>query len=554
VTALLQRLRAALAGDYAIERELASGGMGVVFLGRDIALARPVAVKIIRPDLATADLGKRWELEQIALRLWPSASTIQGFVTAMFELVEKHRLSFDQVKKVRVFMNQTGVDMHGMFPRYKGKFEALLSTHYCAAAILHDRALTLAQFEPARYNDPKLAGFAAGQVETKVDSTLAGVQSIVEADLADGRTVSVRCDHSKGSPENPLSRAEIVEKFRAYGKGALPGTRTDESPPLPKHPDWWPQDLERKLATVHKTEDCIVFVSGHATNVTTIGCLFGSNDLILHDVLAHNSIIQGAVLSGAKRLPFPHNDWAALDKILQENRSKFQRVLIAIEGMYSMDGDIPELDKFIELKYKHKAFLFVDEAHSLGVLGTRGFGIKEHFGVSADDIDFAMGTLSKTLSACGGYISGKHTLVENLKYTAPGFVYSVGMSPPVAAAALAALEILEAEPDRPKRLRELGALFYHNAVESGLDTGLCQGYAIIPIITGSSVLSVKLSNRLFDNGINVQPIIYPAVEERGARLRFFLSSTHTEKQIKDTIGILIEELNHLKRNPVFKLI
>ncbi|MGH8621664.1 MAG: MmgE/PrpD family protein, partial [Burkholderiales bacterium] len=182
-----------------------------------------------RPDLATADLGKRWELEQIALRLWPSASTIQGFVTAMFDLVEKHRVGFDQVKMLRVFMNQTGVDMHGTFPRYQGKFEALLSTHYCAAVILRDRALALAQFEPARYNDPKLVRFAAEQVETKVDTSLTGVQSIVEAELADGRTVSVRCDHPRGSPENPLTRAEIVEKFRAYGKGVLPSARIEEA-------------------------------------------------------------------------------------------------------------------------------------------------------------------------------------------------------------------------------------------------------------------------------------------------------------------------------------
>jgi 8-amino-7-oxononanoate synthase len=314
------------------------------------------------------------------------------------------------------------------------------------------------------------------------------------------------------------------------------------------------RELEKKLATLHGTEDCIVFVSGHATNVTTIGCLFGNNDLILHDALAHNSIIQGAILSGAKRLLFPHNDWAALDKILHEHRSKFQRVLIVIEGMYSMDGDIPELDKFIELKYRHKAFLMIDEAHSLGVLGSRGFGIKEHFGVSAGDIDICMGTLSKTLSACGGYIAGKRALVENLKYTAPGFVYSVGMSPPVAAAALAALEILVAEPERPKRLRELGSLFHRTAIEAGLDTGLCQGYAIIPIIVGSSVMSVKLSNRMLENGVNVQPIIYPAVEERGARLRFFLNSVHTEIQIKDTIKILVDELNHLKRNPIYKLV
>jgi len=182
-----------------------------------------------KPEAAVAGLGKRWELEQIALRLWPSASTIQGFVTAMFDLIGKHQVSFDQVKKLRVFMNKTGVDMHGMFPQYKGKFEALLSTHYCAAVILHDRVLTLAQFEPARYNDPKLAKFAAERVETKIDSTLNGVQSIVEAELADGKTVSVRCEHSRGAPENPLTRAEIEEKFRQYAKGVLPAARIEEA-------------------------------------------------------------------------------------------------------------------------------------------------------------------------------------------------------------------------------------------------------------------------------------------------------------------------------------
>jgi len=182
-----------------------------------------------KPEAAVAGLGKRWELEQIALRLWPSASTIQGFVTAMFDLIGKHQVSFDQVKKLRVFMNKTGVDMHGMFPQYKGKFEALLSTHYCAAVILHDRELTLAQFEPARYNDPKLAKFAAERVETKIDSALSGVQSIVEAELADGKTVSVRCEHSRGAPENPLTRAEIEEKFRQYAKGVLPAARIEEA-------------------------------------------------------------------------------------------------------------------------------------------------------------------------------------------------------------------------------------------------------------------------------------------------------------------------------------
>jgi 2-methylcitrate dehydratase PrpD len=161
-----------------------------------------------RPEALTDGLGKRWELESIALRLWPSASTIQGFITAMFDLVEKHRLSFDQVRTLRISLGKTAVDMHGIFPRYQGKFEALLSIHYCAAAILYDRALTLAQFEPARYNDPTLAHFAAGQVELRADPALSGVQCVVEAHTVDGRTVNVRCDHPRGSPENPFARAD----------------------------------------------------------------------------------------------------------------------------------------------------------------------------------------------------------------------------------------------------------------------------------------------------------------------------------------------------------
>jgi 2-methylcitrate dehydratase PrpD len=182
-----------------------------------------------RPDAAVEGLGKRWELENVALRLWPSASTIQGFVTAMFDLVEKHRVAFDQVRKLRVSMNKTGVDMHGIFPRYNGKFEALLSTHYCAAAILHDRALTLAQFEPARYKDPQLARFAAEQVEIRVDPALSGVQAVVEAETTAGKTVTARCEHPRGAPENPLTRAEIEEKFRSYGKALLPQARIEEA-------------------------------------------------------------------------------------------------------------------------------------------------------------------------------------------------------------------------------------------------------------------------------------------------------------------------------------
>jgi 2-methylcitrate dehydratase PrpD len=181
-----------------------------------------------KPEAALAQLGERWELENIALRLWPSASTIQGLITAMFDLVEKHEVKAADVRKVRVSLSKTGNDMHGIFPNYKGKFEALLSTHYAVAVILHDRELTLAQFEPERYNDPKLKAFAADNVEVREDASVSGVQAIVEAEMADARTVRVRCEIPRGSPENRLTRAQVEAKFRTYAKGVLPPARIDE--------------------------------------------------------------------------------------------------------------------------------------------------------------------------------------------------------------------------------------------------------------------------------------------------------------------------------------
>lgn len=181
-----------------------------------------------KPDAVAADLGRRWELEQVALRLWPSASTVQGVITAMFDLVEKHDIAPAQVKRLRVVVGKTAFDMHGIFPRYQGKFEALLSIHYAAAVILHEKQLTLAQFEPARYNDPVLRGFAAEQVEVKCDTALTGVQAVVEAQTRDGSTITVRCEHPRGSPENRLTRSQIEHKFRTYAKGRLAESHIDK--------------------------------------------------------------------------------------------------------------------------------------------------------------------------------------------------------------------------------------------------------------------------------------------------------------------------------------
>ncbi len=296
--------------------------------------------------------------------------------------------------------------------------------------------------------------------------------------------------------------------------------------------------LERALAALYDVDDCVAFVSGHATNVTVIGALFGPSDLVVHDALAHNSVVQGAQLSGAKRLTFPHNDWQALDELLARVRGDYRRVLIAIEGLYSMDGDYPQLDRFIEIKRRHAAFLMVDEAHSLGVLGETGRGVREHFGIDGRDVDIWMGTLSKTLGGCGGFIAGEQALIDILRHLAPGFLYSVGLAPALAAASLASIEGMLAEPQRVAQLRERGRQFLDEAAGIGLNTGTSAGYAVIPVITGSSRKAVEWSNALFERGINVQPIFYPAVEEKLARLRFFICSTHTSDHVHAAIDAL----------------
>ena len=173
-------------------------------------------------EAAVADLGTRWELEQIGVRLWPSATLIQGMNTALFDLLSRQSIDTASMRKVRVSLSPQAFAMHGGFATYKAKFEALLSTHYTAAVILHDRMLTLAQFEPKRYDDPKLRRFAAEQVEVRADPAISGSQALVEIDTVDGSLLSARCEHPLGARENPMSRAQIEQKFRTYAEGFLP--------------------------------------------------------------------------------------------------------------------------------------------------------------------------------------------------------------------------------------------------------------------------------------------------------------------------------------------
>jgi len=305
------------------------------------------------------------------------------------------------------------------------------------------------------------------------------------------------------------------------------------------------RELEKAIAEFLGAEDSIVYVGGHSTNETTIGHLFNPGDLILHDELAHNSVIQGCILSHSQRRPFPHNDWQALDKILTELRGDYKRVLIAIEGVYSMDGDYPDLPKFIEVKKRHKAILMMDEAHSVGTMGAGGHGLVEHFDQNPTDVDLLMGTLSKSFGSCGGYIAGCKEVVKYLKYTAPGFVYSVGMSPPNAAAAVASIGKISRDPEPVARCRARSVFFLKLAKEHKLDTGFSDNTPVVPVIIGNSLRALQLSRNLFKRGINVHPILHPAVEEKAARLRFFITATHTEEQIRFTIEAVDEELTKL---------
>jgi 8-amino-7-oxononanoate synthase len=310
-------------------------------------------------------------------------------------------------------------------------------------------------------------------------------------------------------------------------------------------------ELEHEISVTLGVDDCVIFPSGYSTNASIIGHIFGPKDLLIHDSLVHQSMLSGCQLARGRRLRFPHNDWQALDRILTNNRRNYRYAVILVEGVYSTEGDIADLPRIISIKKRHDALLFVDEAHSLGVLGERGFGVGEHFGLDPNDIDIWMGTLSKALASCGGYIAGKAGMIEHIKCTAPLFVFAAAMSPPDTAAALAALRVMKAEPERVARLRARSRLFFELAGAHNFATGSSCATPIVPLITGDPLLAVELSDQLLKQGIVAQPIVHPAVAHSASRLRFFVNALHSDEQIRttvDTLGLLISRLRPMTRN------
>lgn len=325
-----------------------------------------------------------------------------------------------------------------------------------------------------------------------------------------------------GHPEITLA---VTEATARWGTSVSASRLTSGERPFHRQ-------LEGELASLYGAQDALAFVSGHATNLALFTSLLDYHDLVVHDILAHNSIVEGARMSGAHRRSFLHNDLDDLDRLLTTYRRQYRNCLIATEGLFSMDGDGPDLARLAELKQKHGTWLMIDEAHSLGVLGNSGKGAAEHAGVDPSLVDVWMGTLSKTLVSCGGYVAGNSDLIEYLKYRAPGMVYSVGLPPSQAVAASTALDIMLREPERVSTLQANGRQLRDGLIDAGHDTGTCWGTGIVPLLVGDSLQTVLLADWLErEAGLAAVPIIPPGVPERSARLRFFLSAQHDAKDI-----------------------
>jgi 8-amino-7-oxononanoate synthase len=307
-------------------------------------------------------------------------------------------------------------------------------------------------------------------------------------------------------------------------------------------------ELERMLAGLHRVDEALVFSAGYMTMTSIVGHMFKQSDLILYDSLIHSSTLSGAALAGAKHMAFAHNNIAQAEAILREQRGRFRRVLLVLEGVYSMEGDIPDLAAFIELKKRHKAMLMVDEAHSIGVLGPTGRGLGEYARIETRDVDLWMGTLSKAFASCGGYVAGESALIDYLRYNVPAFVYSAGITPANAAAALEAVRVLLQEPQRVRDLQQRSRFFLDLVRARGFDTGPSHDSPVIPVIVGDSLKCLRLSQALYERGVNAGAIIFPAVEEQAARLRFFITCLHTEDQLRKTTDVLTEEWARIVRS------
>ncbi|WP_227983795.1 aminotransferase class I/II-fold pyridoxal phosphate-dependent enzyme [Nocardia spumae] len=308
------------------------------------------------------------------------------------------------------------------------------------------------------------------------------------------------------------------------------------------------QEIEQRLAGIYDVGDAMVTTSGYLTNAGVIGYLLGAGDVAFCDTLIHGSVVSGTQWAGCRRINFRHNDPESLRAVLRTSRSGFDRALVVLEGHYSMDGTVGRVAELAAVAREYDCAVMVDEAHSFGVFGAGGHGIREHYAMAGADVDIWMGTLSKALGSCGGFLAGDADLIGAMKSSAPGIAMLTGAPAPSAiAAALAGLDVLADEPDRLTRLWDNTRRFHGALRERGMDLGDSQRTPICPVIIPGETHAGFVSATLLREGIYAGAIVAPTVPVGKERLRFFLTSEHTERQLDSTVELIAETAATLDR-------
>src|SRR5579863_8847376 len=345
----------------------------------------------------------------------------------------------------------------------------------------------------------------------------------------DGREViNLASNNYLGLADHPKLVEAAVEAAKKYGAGS--GAVRTISGTMSLH-----MELVRRIAEFKKVEACVVFQSGFAANAGTVSAILGPDDHIISDELNHASIIDGCRLSRAKIHVFPHKDVAAAEKILSELEGVPGRKLLISDGVFSMDGDIGPLPGLVEAAEKHGAIMMVDDAHSSGVLGRSGRGTIDHFGLHGR-VGVQVGTLSKAIGVLGGYVCGSRDLIEFLYHRARPFLFSTSHPPAVAAACLAAFDVLEQEPERIESLWNNTKYFKAGLQSSGFNTGISET-PITPVIVGEAKTAYELSRELFNEGVLATGIGFPTVPKGRARVRTIVTATHTRQELDRALEV-----------------
>jgi glycine C-acetyltransferase len=352
----------------------------------------------------------------------------------------------------------------------------------------------------------------------------------------DGRSVvNLSSNNYLGLTTHPRLRERALEATRTFGVGS--GSVRTIAGTMAIH-----MELERKLAEFKNTEAVVVFQSGFAANAGTVAAVLGREDVIVSDELNHASIIDGARLSRAEIKVFAHRDAVAARKTLEE-QPKQRRKLLITDGVFSMDGDLGALPELATLAEEFGCIMMVDDAHASGVFGRNGRGTIDHFGLHGR-VDIQVGTLSKAVGALGGYVAGSRALIEFLYHRARPFLFSTSHPPGVAAACIAAIDVLMDEPQLIERLWDNTKFFKAGLARLGFDTGTSES-PITPVIAGDGALAMKLSDRLFEEGVFAQGIAFPTVPRGKARVRTIVTASHTRDELQfalDTFAKVGREL------------